>query len=95
MSSGDGRVGDVRTPHAKWGGRWLGELRSAVEEGRVKEGKRWVKIAEYAGTTGYQVARSLNLGAALPAPPDGKAFEFGAREYDDGTSTVVVRLVDG
>jgi hypothetical protein len=52
-----------------------------------------VELAEYGRTTGYQVARALNLGTALPEAPEGKRFEFGARVESDG-SVLLVRCVD-
>lgn len=81
----------IQAPHVRWGGRWSAKLRQLLAEGTV-DGS-WTSLTSYKKTTGYQVARSLNLGAALPEPPPGKRFEFGF-ESDDEQSTLFVRLVD-
>jgi hypothetical protein len=82
------QVGTIQVPHVRWGGRWSSELRKA------EVGEDWTELVAYKKTTGYQVARSLNLGAALPEPPEGKRFEFGSREERDGSSTLLVRVVE-
>lgn len=83
----------VQAPHVRWGGRWASKLRQSLADGVLGSG--WTELTEYKKTTGYQVARSLNLGAALPEPPEGKQFEFGFSETDDGNGSVLsVRLVD-
>lgn len=84
------QVGTIQVPHVRWGGRWSSELKRAG----ATVGEDWTELTGYKKTTGYQVARSLNLGAALPEPPEGKRFEFGAREERDGTSTLLVRVVE-
>jgi len=81
-------VGVIQVPHVRWGGRWSSGLQG------LEECEDWQEIAEYAGTTSYQVARALNLGASLPEPPEGKRFEFGSRPDAGGGSTLLVRCVD-
>jgi hypothetical protein len=83
-----GRVGEVRVPRARWGGRWFKRL------AKLGCSEEWTELADYASTSSYQVARSLNIGAALPEPPAGKRFEFGSRLETDGGSTLLVRCVD-
>lgn len=83
------QVGQIQVPHVRWGGRWAGVLK------RSEVGEEWTElVTEYKPTTAYQVARSLNLGGSLPAPPAGQRFEFGSRLNRDGTSTLLVRVVD-
>lgn len=82
----------VQAPHVRWGGRWSSKLRQLLADGNLSGG--WTELTEYKKTTGYQVARSLNLGAALPEPPAGKQFEFGFEETGEDGSALFVRLVD-
>jgi hypothetical protein len=84
------QTGVIQVPHVRWGGRWSTELKKL--SGPV--GSEFQELAEYKKTTAYQVARQLNLGAALPKLPDGQRYEFGAREESDGTSTLLVRIVE-
>ncbi len=84
------QVGVIAVPKVRWGGRWAKEL-GTLEGSEVAD---WEVLATYNQTTAYQVARALNLGAALPDPPEGKVFEFGSRVESDGTSTLLVRTVD-
>lgn len=78
----------IRVPKLRWGGRWLTALNDLDEPC-----DDWRELTSYAGTSSYQVARSLNLAQALPEPPKGRAFEFGSRSEPDGSSTLLVRCV--
>lgn len=77
----------VRVPRARWGGRWRRELDLL---GEVPDDGEWHELAEYGKTTGYQVARELNLAASLPLEGE---LEFGTVDGPDGSQLVVRRVV--
>lgn len=82
------QVGTIQVPAVRWGGRWMTEL------SHLDDCEEWQELTGYKPTTAYQVARALNLGRALPVPPEGRQFEFGSRLEIDGTSTLLVRCVE-
>lgn len=69
----------------------MGPLRE-LKELSAEDCAAWTAVADYAASSSYQVARALNLAAAVPAPPAGYRWEFGARAESDGTSTLLVRM---
>lgn len=90
----------IRVPQSRWGGRYLKPLKDAWDRGDIalheadEPAVGWLEVGQYARTVAYQAARILNLGSVLPQTPPGTHFEFGARANNDGTSTVLVRLVE-
>lgn len=88
-------MGKVQVPQTRWGGRWkiaMAELGEGSGEGEERE-DGWVEMCDYGRTVGYQVARALNMGAALPDAGAGKRWEFGV-DVGEGRSTLLVRRVD-
>ena len=84
-------IGVIQVPRVRWGGKWMeGLKRITVAEEQAGD---WEEVADYAGTSAYQVARALNLGVAVPAPPEGYNWEFGSRREKSGRSTLLVRVV--
>lgn len=78
---------EVRVPHARWGGRWLGPLLQ-VSETVDEDDSSFRFLAEYGTTSAYQVARELNLISSLPA---GK-WEFGVVDTEKGSELVARRV---
>lgn len=75
---------NVIVPRARWGGRWL---RALTDLEKVPDDGKWHSLTEYGKTTGYQVARELNLARSLPGD-----FEFGVIQGEN-ESVLVARHV--
>lgn len=77
------QVRRMRFPKLRWGG-WYLRLLAAVPNDN-----EWYEVAEYAPTTGYQIAKALNLAAVVPEDYD-FSTHVEEREFDE-----VVRDEDG
>lgn len=64
--------GAIHVPHMRWGGRWKPDLSSLPRDGE------WHFLAKYSRTSGYQIARTLQIGRVICALP----WEFGAKTFD-------------
>ncbi len=65
-------VKSIHVPRMRWGGRWADTLNNIPKDGD------WHFVARYGRTSGYQIARSLNIARHICS----LEWEFGARQLD-------------
>ena len=63
----------------RWGGRWSTALSSVPQDGE------WHLLATYSRTSGYQIARALQIGRTICDLP----WEFGSRTGPDSSEVLV------